>query len=126
MTPRDDESSEKRRRILEAALEVCRKRGVGGARMEEVAALAQVSKGTLYRFFASKEDLFLAMMIAAYEGHRSTVELLLNAGANPNARTLRSSSALELASVQGHTEIVRLLGDRKRDVALTRERESNE
>lgn len=57
----------KRRRILEAAFEVSRERGVHVARMEEVAARAQVSKGTLYRFFESKEDLFLEMMIDSYQ-----------------------------------------------------------
>ena len=46
----------RRRRILDAALAVCEERGVHAARMEEVAALAQVSKGTLYRFFESKEE----------------------------------------------------------------------
>jgi AcrR family transcriptional regulator len=35
--------------------------------MDEVAALAQVSKGTLYNFFESKHDLFLASMIDSYE-----------------------------------------------------------
>jgi AcrR family transcriptional regulator len=38
-----------------------------GARMEDVAALAGVSKGTLYNFFKSKQELFLASMIASYE-----------------------------------------------------------
>jgi AcrR family transcriptional regulator len=35
--------------------------------MDEVAAPAQVSKGTLYHFFESKQDLFLAAMIDSYE-----------------------------------------------------------
>ena len=35
--------------------------------MEDVAALAGVSKGTLYNFFKNKQDLFLASMIASYE-----------------------------------------------------------
>jgi AcrR family transcriptional regulator len=35
--------------------------------MEDVAALAGVSKGTLYNFFKSKQELFLASMIASYE-----------------------------------------------------------
>jgi AcrR family transcriptional regulator len=69
LTPNDDRQSDaaKRTRILEAAFEVCRRRGAVAARMEEVAALAQVSKGTLYRFFKSKEDLLLATIIANYE-----------------------------------------------------------
>ena len=61
--PGDD----KRRRILDAAFEVSQERGVHAARMEEVAARAQVSKGTLYRYFENKEDLFLEMVIESYQ-----------------------------------------------------------
>ena len=57
----------KRDRILDAAYRVCEQRGVEGARMEEVAALAQVSKGTLYRYFESKEELLLATILDSYE-----------------------------------------------------------
>jgi TetR/AcrR family transcriptional regulator len=69
MPPRSSDLSadEKRGRILEAAYEVCAQRGVEGARMDEVAARAQVSKGTLYHFFESKQDLFLAATIDSYE-----------------------------------------------------------
>ena len=35
--------------------------------MEQVAALAQVSKGTLYRYFESKEELLLATILDSYE-----------------------------------------------------------
>ena len=59
--------AEKRARILGAALEVCARDGVERARMEEVAALAGVSKGTLYNFFESKQDLLLATLIDSYE-----------------------------------------------------------
>lgn len=62
----DTNGEEKRRRILDAAFAVCQERGVHAARMEEVAARAQVSKGTLYRFFKSKEDLFLATIMDSY------------------------------------------------------------
>ena len=63
----DPKPNDKLRRILDAAHEVCGRCGVEGARMDEVAALAQVSKGTLYNFFESKHDLFLASMIDSYE-----------------------------------------------------------
>jgi len=66
-TQSESGTPDKLRRILDAAHEVCSRCGVEGARMEEVAALAQVSKGTLYNFFESKHDLFLASMIDSYE-----------------------------------------------------------
>jgi AcrR family transcriptional regulator len=59
-------SDPKRDRILRAALEVCAQRGVAAARMEEIAARAEVSKGTLYRYFESKEDLLLATILSSY------------------------------------------------------------
>ncbi|MGH0029079.1 MAG: TetR/AcrR family transcriptional regulator [Myxococcota bacterium] len=83
MAVRDSGSSgdSKRRRILDAALEVSQERGVHAARMEEVAARAQVSKGTLYRYFENKEDLFLEMIIDSYQlGHRARLALV---GAQP-------------------------------------------
>lgn len=55
------EREERRERILEAARLVFRKKGFSAATMDEVAAEAQLSKGTLYLYFASKDDLFLAM-----------------------------------------------------------------
>lgn len=58
---------DKRTRILEAAYRACESHGVDGARMQEVARRAGVSKGTLYRFFASKEQLLLATLLDAYE-----------------------------------------------------------
>ena len=70
----DTNGEEKRRRILDAAFAVCQERGVHAARMEEVAARAQVSKGTLYRFFNSKEDLFLATIIDSYAAVRRESE----------------------------------------------------
>jgi TetR/AcrR family transcriptional regulator len=89
MPPRtpDIARREKRARILEAAYEVCARRGVEGARMEEVAALAQVSKGTLYHFFESKQDLFLASMIDSYEESLRIFDAAQDAGAaEPLAR----------------------------------------
>jgi AcrR family transcriptional regulator len=61
------EPENKRRRILAAAHEICERCGVEGARMDDVAALARVSKGTLYNFFDNKQDLLLAAMIDSYE-----------------------------------------------------------
>ena len=50
------------RRILDAAASVFARRGFSGARMDEVAGEAGVSKGGLYLHFKSKEELFDALV----------------------------------------------------------------
>ena len=48
--------------LLDAALELFVERGFAATRMEEIATLAGVSKGTLYLYYASKEDLLKAVI----------------------------------------------------------------
>jgi AcrR family transcriptional regulator len=55
----------KRQTILEAAAEVFREQGFAGASMTAVAERAGGSKATLYRYFDSKEDVFIAVMLDA-------------------------------------------------------------
>jgi AcrR family transcriptional regulator len=48
--------------ITEAAFEVFAEKGYSGARVEEVARRAGVSKGLLYLYFKTKEELFKAVV----------------------------------------------------------------
>lgn len=48
--------------IVEAALTVFVEKGFAGARLDDIAASAGVSKGALYLYFATKEDLFRAVV----------------------------------------------------------------
>ena len=57
----------KRRAILEAATTVFLRNGYLGTSMDEIAALAQVSKQTVYKHFADKESLFAAIVAAAVD-----------------------------------------------------------
>ena len=56
--------------------------------MDQVAALAQVSKGTLYRYFESKEELLLATILDSYEQ-----SLGFHAARVPDAEPSRSWAA---------------------------------
>jgi TetR/AcrR family transcriptional regulator, mexJK operon transcriptional repressor len=73
-------SAQKRRAILDAAREVFQKNGYPGASMDEVAALADVSKVTGYKHFSDKHSLFIAVFTAAIqeaeENSRSLVDHL--------------------------------------------------
>lgn len=52
----------KRQAILQAAKHAFQERGVQNTSMDELAALAEVSKRTVYNHFASKEALIMALM----------------------------------------------------------------
>jgi len=53
---------DKRRQILDGALDVFKARGFDAASMNDIAAAANVSKGTLYVYFEDKEHLFVALI----------------------------------------------------------------
>lgn len=57
----------KRKKILDAAAVVFSKKGFHQARMDEIAALANVAKGTLYYNFSSKSMLFSATVTEGLE-----------------------------------------------------------
>jgi len=55
---------ERPREIADAAFEVFAEKGYAGARVEEVAKRAGVSKGLLYLYFRTKEELFKAVIMS--------------------------------------------------------------
>lgn len=58
-------SVRKRRAILEAATTTFLSKGYLGTSMDEIAALAQVSKQTVYKHFADKQRLFIEIVTGA-------------------------------------------------------------
>lgn len=56
------EDPAKARRIIEAAIRLFAERAYHEVRMEDIAAQAQVAKGTLYLHYKDKEDLFQGIM----------------------------------------------------------------
>lgn len=63
LAPRARNRLAKERRILDSALKVFADQGYSGTSMDAIAALAGVSKPTLYQYFGSKEQLFAAIML---------------------------------------------------------------
>jgi AcrR family transcriptional regulator len=59
---REQRKALQRRRILDAARGVFFREGFVDANLDEVAAIAEVAKGTLYRHFDSKADLYVAVL----------------------------------------------------------------
>ncbi|OFZ86430.1 MAG: TetR family transcriptional regulator [Betaproteobacteria bacterium RBG_16_66_20] len=65
-----------RERILGAALAEFSRHGLGGARVDRIAARARANKRMLYYYFGSKDDLFLAVLEASYAQIRSAERAL--------------------------------------------------
>ena len=56
-------TSEMRMRILDVAREVFLRDTFENAKLDEIAALAQVGKGTLYRYFENKASLYVSALV---------------------------------------------------------------
>lgn len=65
-----------RGRILKAATREFSARGLGGARVDAIAARAGVNKRMLYHYFGNKEAMFRAVLESAYEDIRRREEAL--------------------------------------------------
>lgn len=52
-----EKQAERRQRVLDAAMELAREGGYEAVQMRDVAARADVALGTVYRYFASKDEL---------------------------------------------------------------------
>jgi len=62
MSPKPDVSEERKDQILNAAEAVFTQKGLDNARMEDIAEETGLSKGTLYLYFKSKDDLIAAIL----------------------------------------------------------------
>jgi AcrR family transcriptional regulator len=88
--------------ILQAALVVFSQKGYSATRMEDIAALAGITKGTIYLYFQSKEDIYKLLVrkyfthaladvigsdaVAADEGATEPEAIVNSALRNPAAR----------------------------------------
>lgn len=66
--PKQRRADEKKRRILDAALELIDRDGYHGAGAKEIAAAAGVATGSFYRYFRDKKAVLLAVMARMEEG----------------------------------------------------------
>jgi len=73
-------------------------------------AVAELFRPTVLNYFLSGERGLTPLMVAATLGYLGMAEMLLQAGADPNARTKRhGTNALWLAGYKGHTGVTKLL-----------------
>ncbi|BBZ70359.1 hypothetical protein MPRS_14520 [Mycobacterium paraseoulense] len=69
-------SERTRRKLIDAAKQVFLDRGFHGARAEDIAVAAGMSRGTFYIYFPSKNDIFLALGRDSAQGGYSLLNAL--------------------------------------------------
>ena len=97
-----------RGRILGAALEEFSRHGLGGARVDRIAARAGANKRMLYYYFGNKDALFLAALEASYAQIRSA-ELTLDLEHLDPRAALRRLVAFTWDYFLAHPEFMTLL-----------------
>jgi len=67
LSRKDRDKLRNKEAILDAAVHLFAQKGFAETKLEDVAALAEFGKGTLYNYFENKEDLFLSAFDYAVE-----------------------------------------------------------
>jgi AcrR family transcriptional regulator len=74
--------------ILEVAARLFARRHYHEVRMEDIAQQAEVAKGTLYRYFQDKEDLYLALILTGSQRLFEEVQAAIAAVDDPEEQVL--------------------------------------
>lgn len=75
--------------LLEAALHIFAERGYANTKLEEIAAKVGVTKGTIYHYFATKEDLLLRAIELYHDRVFQPLEEVLTDRRGPVSATIR-------------------------------------
>ena len=91
MSPRPDVSEERKDQILDAASEVFAEKGVHETRMDDIVEKSGLSKGTLYWYFKSKDEIVLNIFERIFAREFDELENLINADDTATERLLHFS-----------------------------------
>jgi AcrR family transcriptional regulator len=106
--PRDESLPARRQEeILDAAARLFAERGYAETDVDSLAALLEVGKGTIYRYFPSKRDLFLAAVDRGMQRLGAEVDEQVSQVADPLERIVEAIRAF-LAWFDRHPEMVEL------------------
>jgi AcrR family transcriptional regulator len=89
MSPRPDVSAVRKNQILDAAMAVFARMGFHEARMDDIVLESGLSKGALYWYFKSKEDIITAISQRVFTRELEQIEGLVAAEGSPSERLLQ-------------------------------------
>lgn len=97
----NQEKTDKRELILEAAASVFSEKGYHNATVEEIAKRAEIGKGTIYQYFSSKQDILVEMMDRKFGKYTDSIQnsILENDTAQNNMQRVINAHFVELADI---------------------------
>ena len=98
----------KKQDVLEAAERVFSKHGYAAARMEDVAAEAGVSKGSVYNYFKSKQEMFMEVFHFSQINDRELFDKIVNSNISSREKILKIIETV-LKRFDAHRNIGKLL-----------------
>ena len=102
---RPDVSEERRSQIVASAVKVFARKGFANARMDDVAAEAGLSKGLLYWYFASKDELMTAIADLLFGGELLKMQNLPGEGLSAHA-CLKKCLEIFSADLRSHLKLM--------------------
>ena len=104
MPPRSDQSAERRAQIIQAALACFSRKGYAKTTMDDIVAESGLSKGSLYWYFESKDDLFMSAITSVIADVGDSAFGAIDGQASPTERlrTLGMAMASFCKSTAGY------------------------
>ncbi len=119
---KEREKIERRNAIIEAAERIFFKIGIENASMEQVAQEAELSKGTLYLYFKSKEDLYRSIIIKGFIILKRQLKESINA-AETGFQNVKNISQAYIKFSHIHTGYFDAILHYQNDLFTTKDRE---
>jgi len=89
MSPRPDVSAERKKQILDAAMIVFSRKGFHQARMDDIVRQSGLSKGTIYWYFSSKNEIITTILGDLFEREFSNLREIQNEEGSASERLLK-------------------------------------
>ncbi|MCF8070640.1 MAG: TetR/AcrR family transcriptional regulator [Desulfobacterales bacterium] len=97
MSPKIINREKRTAEITRAALDVFSVKGYSAASVGQIAATAKIAKGTIYEYFETKEDLYIAAVMLFVDGFQSSLKSLLENIDDPLTRLITfTKSSLDI------------------------------
>lgn len=103
-----DKTLPKDQRILLAAEDVFSRRGYVQATLDEIIALADTGKGTVYKYFGNKDNLFYTLVAGKINPFLERLQVVVDSR-KTTPEKLRDYMLELLSFLQGHKDLYRIL-----------------